>query len=90
MTDPVAPEVRDMTGVLAPPRQNGELVFEAPWQGRVFGLALGLVDALDLPWTAFQAHLVEAIASDPDRPYYESWVTALEALVAEHRIASAV
>jgi nitrile hydratase accessory protein len=90
VTEAVSPEVRDMQGVAALPRENGELVFDAPWQGRVFGLALGLVESLDLPWAAFQARLVDAIASDPDRPYYDSWLAALEALVDEHGIASSV
>jgi nitrile hydratase accessory protein len=88
VTEAISPEVRDMQGLAALPRANGELVFEAPWQGRVFGLALALVESLDLPWSAFQTRLVDAIASDPDRPYYESWLAALEALVAEHGIGS--
>ena len=29
----------DAHGPLAPPRRNGELVFEAPWETRAFGLA---------------------------------------------------
>lgn len=88
MTQLVSPEIRDMPGPTAPPRQNGELVFEAPWQGRVFGLAIGLVESLDQPWSVFQAHLIEAIAADPARPYYDSWVAALEALVDEQGLAS--
>jgi hypothetical protein len=73
----VAPAVREMTGDAALPRDNGELVFEAPWQGRALGLAVGLVEALDLEWDQFRDRLIAAIAADPDRPYYESWVTAL-------------
>jgi nitrile hydratase accessory protein len=84
----VSPAVRDMSGVAALPRNNGELVFEAPWQGRVLGLTIGLVESLGLPWSAFQSRLIAAIAADPDRPYYESWVAALEALVEEQAIAS--
>ena len=73
-----------MTGEHSPPRDNGAFVFEEPWQGRVFGLALVLVDQLGLPWREFQRRLISAIASDPDRPYYESWATALEALAVDH------
>ena len=65
------------------PRDNGELVFEAPWQGRVLGMALGVVEHYDLDWDVFRRHLIAAIADDPDRPYYESFTVALEALVAE-------
>jgi nitrile hydratase accessory protein len=70
-----------MDGPEAPPRDNGELVFTAPWEARAFALAVALVDKLDLDWDAFRERLVAAIAADPDRPYYESWSVALEALV---------
>ena len=36
MTMRPGPEVTGMTGAAALPRRNGELVFEAPWQGRAF------------------------------------------------------
>ena len=78
-----------MRGTAALPRDNGELVFEAPWQGRVFGLAIGFVETRGLPWRAFQQELIAAIAAEPARPYYESWVAALEALVAEQGLGSA-
>lgn len=70
-----------MDGVTALPRDNGELVFAAPWQGRAFAVAVALVEQLDLPWDAFRQRLIDAIAEDPDRPYYESWAVALESLV---------
>ena len=73
----IDPHVRDLL-----PRQNGELVFDAPWQGRVLAMAVALVDALDLEWDDFRRRLIAAIAADPDRPYYESWTAALEDLVA--------
>ena len=46
-----APAVTAMTGAAALPRRNGELVFDAPWQGRAFGLALALVQRLGLEWS---------------------------------------
>jgi hypothetical protein len=65
------------------PRRNGELVFEAPWEGRAFGLAAAYVEASGVGWAAFRAHLIGAIADLPDdTPYYEAWVEALERLVA--------
>ena len=75
----IDPSVRDML-----PRQNGELVFEAPWQGRVLAMAVAVVDALDLEWDDFRRRLIAAIADDPDRPYYESWTLALEGVVHDH------
>ena len=43
-------QVTGMSGPAALPRRNGELVFEAPWQGRVFGMALAVVERLGVPW----------------------------------------
>ena len=79
MSDVVAPEVRDLL-----PRQNGEVVFDAPWQGRVLAMAVGVVDGLGLEWDEFRQRLIAAIDDDPDRPYYESWTVALDDLVRTH------
>ena len=79
----VDPRVRAMDGAVALPRANGELVFDAPWQGRALGTALATVDALGLDWDAFRQRLIAAIADAPDRPYYESWVAALESLTVD-------
>jgi len=65
------------------PRDNGELVFEAPWQARALALAVALVDKLDLPWEVFRLRLMAEIAKDPQRPYYESWGAALESMVVD-------
>ena len=72
------------------PRENGELVFDAPWESRAFGLAAAYVAASGGGWDRFRRHLVRAIADLPaDTPYYEAWVTALESLVAEDGLAPA-
>jgi len=73
-----------MNGREAVPAANGELQFDAPWEGRAFGLALALVDRLDLDWEAFRQRLIVAIADEPERPYYESWVAAVESLATDH------
>jgi nitrile hydratase accessory protein len=78
---PLSDDVALMEGPAALPRDNGELVFSAPWEARAFALAVALVERLDLPWDAFRSRLIEQIAAVPDRPYYESWATALESLV---------
>lgn len=85
----VTAEVAAMAGAAALPRRNGELVFDAPWQGRAFGLALALVQRLGLPWSAFQKHLIAEIAARPGAAYYECWVAALERLLLERGVASA-
>ena len=53
----------------------------APWEGRALAIAVALVEQLGLPWDAFRQRLIDAVAEDPDRPYYESWAVALESLV---------
>ena len=68
------------------PRDNGELVFEAPWQARALAIAVALVDKLGLPWDAFRHRLMAEIAKDPERPYYESWSTALESMVVDLKL----
>jgi hypothetical protein len=76
----------DVEGPAAPPRSNGELVFEAPWQGRAFGLCLALLEREGLGWDAFRTHLVAALAAHPDAPYYDAFAVALDAFVAERHL----
>ena len=71
----------DASGPAAPPRQNGELVFAAPWEGRVFGLCLAVLERAGLGWDAIRPHLVRAIDAHPDASYYEHLTVALEELV---------
>jgi Nitrile hydratase beta subunit, N-terminal len=61
-----------------------EAPLDEPWQGRAVALAVELVQSLGLPWDAFRRHLMAAVDDEPHRPYYESWLVALEALAAEH------
>ena len=83
MTELVRPEVQQIAGSTALPRDNGELVFDAPWQGRVLALALAVVDGRGLDWDDFRRRLIAAVEADPDRPYYESWTAALTDLVVD-------
>jgi nitrile hydratase accessory protein len=64
------------------PRRNGELVFDAPWESRAFGLAAAYLEATRRDWDAFRPHLIAAIAAQPDAPYYEAWAAALSELLA--------
>ena len=70
------------------PRDNGNLVFDAPWQARAFGIAVAIVEKLGLPWDAFRQHLMEEIAADPQRPYYDSWGRALESMILDLDLAT--
>ena len=71
----------EVDGPAAPPRSNGELVFDAPWQARVFGLAAAVVETrFGGDREPFRQRLIAAIADDPQRPYWDSWAIALEDL----------
>jgi len=78
-----------MTGAAALPRRNGELAFEAPWQGRAFAMALSVIERLGLPWREFQRRLIDQIGAHPDMPYWECWLDALERLVIERGVVAA-
>jgi nitrile hydratase accessory protein len=81
VTGSVADEVGLMDGPAALPRENGELVFAAPWEARAFAMAVAVVEAQGLDWDVFRHRLMDAIAEQPGRPYFESWSAALEAMV---------
>ena len=68
------------------PRKNGELVFEAPWQGRAFGMAAVLSRRHGFEWDAFRRSLVERIAGEPNAPYYASWLAALESMLLDREV----
>ena len=71
------------------PRRNGELVFEAPWESRAFGMVAAYLETSGLEWEHFRTHLIAAIDHDPDdTPYYESWVHALEEMLASDGVSS--
>jgi nitrile hydratase accessory protein len=79
-SDDLARAATLLGGDAAWPAVDGEPVFDEPWQGRAFAMAFELLDRTGLPWESFRVHLVAAIADEPDRPYYESWLIALERL----------
>jgi nitrile hydratase accessory protein len=82
--------IASMTGAEALPRRNGELVFEAPWEARAFGVAVGLVQQQGLDWDEFRRRLIDEIGTweREDSPeshaswsYYERWLKSLEHLL---------
>lgn len=78
-----------MVGPEALPRaEDGEPVFDEPWQGRAVAIAVETVAGLGVSWEAFRTLLIAAIDADPHRHYYESWLIALEDLVAANGLAS--
>jgi hypothetical protein len=79
-----------LAGAAPLPRDNGELVFEEPWQGRVLGMGVVLLGRTGLTWADFRPHLVAAIERrpyDPDESpataYYAAFLDALESVLGE-------
>lgn len=77
---------RDILDTVDPPRKNGELVFDAPWEGRSFGLALALHEQGLFDWEEFRRRLISSIAARPTGDYYEQWLRALESLLVDKGI----
>ncbi len=79
-----------MPDLPALPRDAEGPVFRAPWEAQAFALAVRLHEAGAFTWREWADHLAAAITlaqqrGDPDlgTTYYEHWLVALEALVAE-------
>ena len=51
----------ELDGRMSPPMANGEVVFEAPWQGRVFGMARTLCEHGLYEWDEFRQSLIATI-----------------------------
>jgi nitrile hydratase accessory protein len=92
------PEVERLVEGLADsgllPRESGELSFSAPWEIRVFAIAVAASRDGRFPWSEFQERLVGAIAdwedAGPDEQadwsYYREWLHGLEALLLERAL----
>jgi len=83
VTEPLA-----LSGRTEPPMVNGELVFEAPWQARAFGMARALCEQGLYTWDEFRAALIAAIArweslheEQDNYNYYDCFVEALETVL---------
>ncbi len=63
-------------------------LFAEPWQGRLVALAVETVRTEGMTWDDFRRRLVGAIADAPDRPYYESFLVALEQLAVGEGLAT--
>jgi hypothetical protein len=85
MPDPL--NVRaDLEGPASPPRDNGEIVFEAPWERRVFGLTVAACRAGKCDWESFRQRLISRIADGETRPYWQSWAAAFEDLLEQSTV----
>jgi nitrile hydratase accessory protein len=91
------PHIAEMTGPASLPRSSGELVFHDGWERRAFALAISLCEQGYYQWDEFRDHLIAEITAaekaagpnaDPTSlpSYYESWLAALEKLLAKKGI----
>lgn len=60
------------------PERSPEKPFSAPWEAQVFALTVKLNEAGVFSWSDWTKALGAELAARPDRPYYESWLAALE------------
>jgi nitrile hydratase accessory protein len=87
MTRGIDRKIADAEQESALPRENGELLFHAPWEARAFGLAVALCERRVYEWREFSAVLASRIAAtekenDPSS-YYARWVASLEEVALE-------
>ena len=79
--------IADMDGPDTLPRRNGELIFDAAWEGRVFGLAVAMHGDGRFEWDEFRDRLIEEIAAaerqDAPGGYYARWLASFERLLDE-------
>ena len=76
----------DADGAAAPPRANGELAFQEPWQSRLFATTMAACDAGLIDYDAFRHRLiaqVERHESDGPGDYWSAWQDAFEAITRE-------
>jgi len=79
----------DADGAAAPPRANGELAFQEPWQSRLFATTMAACDAGLIDYDAFRHHLiaeVERHESDGPGDYWSAWQDAFEAITLEQGV----
>lgn len=63
------------------PKDADGPVFAEPWEAQAFAMAVKLNEAGVFGWTEWAETLGGELKTHPQRPYYESWLAALERLV---------
>jgi nitrile hydratase accessory protein len=62
-------------------RPEPEAPFNAPWEAEAFALAVKLHEKGCFAWSEWAETLGAQLRAEPERPYYESWLAALEVIV---------
>ncbi|MBP1154498.1 MULTISPECIES: nitrile hydratase accessory protein [unclassified Paenibacillus] len=76
------------------PRENGELIFKTPWEGRIFAMAVLLLEKGFYPWKVFNGQFVREIGeaerqnpeTDVVTAYYQHWVHAFEKVLVDKEV----
>ena len=63
------------------PKDADGPVFAEPWEAQAFAMAVKLNEAGVFGWGEWAETLGAELKAAPQRPYYESWLAALERLV---------
>ena len=63
------------------PKDADGPVFAEPWEAQAFAMAVKLNEAGVFHWSEWAETLGAELKAHPERPYYESWLAALEVLV---------
>jgi nitrile hydratase accessory protein len=86
--EPIEPAgLAALSGPEAPPRRNGELAFDEPWESRLFGITMALCERGVIEWDEFRRRLIDEIARwDAAHPeggpvYWQRWEQALLGLL---------
>ena len=81
-----------LTDRIAPPMANGDVIFDEPWQSRIFGMARALCEQGQFEWDEFRDCLINRIGQwqDQGEPYryFDHFLAALTDLVADKGICS--
>jgi len=84
-------DIMPLTREIAPPMANGEVVFEAPWQSRVFGMARALCEQGLYDWDEFRQRLIDEVAGherDEEYRYFDHFLAALTRLLDDKQVCS--
>ncbi len=83
-----------LSGQATPPLSNGEVVFDAPWQSRVFGMARVLCEQGVYDWDEFRTCLIQRISDwqrdsgEEDYYYFNHFLAAFTDLVTRKSLCS--
>ena len=70
----------NLSDLPAIPRDEEGPVFREPWEAQAFAMAVKLHEAGVVTWREWAELIGAEIRNKPGRPYYESWLAALERL----------